>query len=265
MKSLVDTDCVKIKAEIQTVAESECVEIEENPSVMMEAESSVELTDCDDENNVLVEEELNLPELHNPQPSIDCNPEDRDGDRLMAAMGRLNDASPIFRETIQCWRVGVLLTIPLIVNHQILEAFQKVYGRLSGFFGLRNSLMSLLLMGFLRVKRLEQLKEKNPFTLGALIGLDRLPEMKTLRRKIKKMASMGKALELMRVLAHLRIKKQLSKNLLGFLYVDGYVKEYHGLAPLGKTYVARRNCINKGSSDIWVHDTNGDPLFVVPC
>ena len=79
------------------------------------------------------------------------------------------------------------------------------------------------------------------------------------------MASGAKALELMRVLTHVRMKKQASKNLLGFLYVDGHVKEYHGLAKLGKTYVARRNCITKGSSDIWVNDSKGDPIFVVPC
>ena len=130
---------------------------------------------------VALEAELHLPTLHTAFPSVDCNPEDREGDRGMAAIGKLNDATPFFRENIQCWGVGVLLTIPLILDNKILESFQKVYGRIPGFFGLRNSVMSLLFMTFLRVKRLEQLKEKNPSTLGALIGLDRLPETKTLR------------------------------------------------------------------------------------
>ena len=264
------TSVIDVEAEETQIEELQCSEIEEDQETMkrpgtQECPKIVSSTNSDDANGVCLEAELQLPTLHTALPSLDCNPEDREGDRGMAAIGKLNDATPFFRQSIQCWGVGVLLTVPLIVENKILESFQKVYGRIPGFFGLRNSVMSLLIMAFLRVKRLEQLKEKNPATLGALIGLDRLPETKTLRGKIKTMASGGKALELMRVLAHVRMKKHRSKNLLGFFYVDGHVKEYHGLAKLGKTYVARRNCINKGSSDIWVNDTKGDPLFVVPC
>ena len=263
------TSFVDGEAEETDIENPECSEVEEDQETMKVPGTGkcpeIVPPNSDDANRVCLEAELHLPTLHTAFPSVDCNPEDREGDRGMAAIGKLNDATPFFRENIQCWGVGVLLTIPLILDNKILESFQKVYGRIPGFFGLRNSVMSLLFMTFLRVKRLEQLKEKNPSTLGALIGLDRLPETKTLRKKIKTMASGAKALELMRVLTHVRMKKQASKNLLGFLYVDGHVKEYHGLAKLGKTYVARRNCITKGSSDIWVNDSKGDPIFVVPC
>ena len=252
---------VSLEAE-EISLEEDCIEAEKSQEPSREA---VPIAVLENEDRIQSKTQLQLPALHKAPVSSDRTSENREGDRWLAAIGLLNDAAPIFRQKIRCWGVGVLLTIPLILENNVLEIFQKVYGRISGFFGLRNSVMSLLLMGFLRIKRLEQLKEKSPSNLGALLGLDRFPETKTLRRKIKTMASEGKALELMRVLADCRLKKEERKNLLGFLYVDGHVKEYHGSAKLGKTYIARRNCINKGSSDIWVHDAGGDPLFVVPC
>ena len=206
-----------------------------------------------------------LPELIQPGCCLDSNPEDRSFDRWMATLGLVNDAAPLFRPQLRCWGVGALLAVPFLVEGKILEAFQKVYGKVPGFFGLRNSVMSLLFMAFLRIKRIEQLKEKNPQNLGGLLGLDRLPEAKTLRRKITYLASLGKGLEFMRVLAKIRMRKQQQKDLLGFLYVDGHVKEYHGNGRLGKTYIACRHCVEKGSTDVWVHDAGGTPVFVVPC
>jgi hypothetical protein len=39
-------------------------------------------------------------------------------------------------------------------------------------------------MSLLRIKNVEQLKEHSPGDLGLLLGMDRFPEIKTLRRKI---------------------------------------------------------------------------------
>jgi hypothetical protein len=62
---------------------------------------------------------------------------------------------------------------------------RKLYGEIGpAFYGLRTSLLTLLLMALLRIKRPEHLKERDPAALGRLLGLDRAPEVKTLRRRL---------------------------------------------------------------------------------
>ena len=50
---------------------------------------------------------------------------------------------------------------------------------------------------------------------------------------------------------------------LGFLYIDGHVRVYHGQQVLPKAHVARMRISLPATSDYWVNDSAGDPLFVV--
>ena len=50
---------------------------------------------------------------------------------------------------------------------------------------------------------------------------------------------------------------------MGFLYVDGHVRVYHGRHKLPKAHVARMRLSVPTTSDYWVNDMTGDPLFVV--
>ena len=54
-----------------------------------------------------------------------------------------------------------------------------------------------------------------------------------------------------------------AEQALGFLYVDGHVRVYHGQHRLPKTHVARMRISLPATSDYWVNDSAGDPLFVV--
>jgi hypothetical protein len=50
---------------------------------------------------------------------------------------------------------------------------------------------------------------------------------------------------------------------MGFLYVDGHVRAYHGQRQIPKTHVARMRLSMPATTDYWVNDRSGDPLFVV--
>jgi hypothetical protein len=50
---------------------------------------------------------------------------------------------------------------------------------------------------------------------------------------------------------------------LGFLYTDGHVRVYHGQHALPKAHVARMRISLPATSDYWVNESAGDPLFVV--
>jgi Transposase protein len=51
---------------------------------------------------------------------------------------------------------------------------------------------------------------------------------------------------------------------MGFLYVDGHVRAYHGhRAITSKAYVPRRHLAMPASTDYWINDRSGDPLLVI--
>jgi len=194
--------------------------------------------------------------------SRDPNPLDRSMDRLLAAMGLLEDAAPVFAPAENLPRAGVLLAIPALVASEVLPVARQIYGSLGpAFYGLRTTLVAYILLALLRIPRPEVLKEYAPGDLGRLVGLDRLPEVKTLRRKLGRLASRKASQEFGRELARRRIAER--GRMLGFLYIDGHVRAYHGQHPIPKAYLARTRLAVPGTTDYWVNDKQGEPLFVV--
>lgn len=197
-----------------------------------------------------------------PPTSHDTDPRDRGADRLLARLGLLEDAAPLFGAATAVPRAGVLLALPVLVSSGVFECAQKIYGTLGpAFYGLRTSLLTLLLMALWRIKRPEGLKEYSPQDLGRVLGLDRAPEVKTLRRKLARLAAAGRAAQFGQALARQRVA--LRGEALGFLYTDGHVRVYHGQHVLPKAHVARMRLSLPATSDYWVNDSVGDPLFVL--
>lgn len=197
-----------------------------------------------------------------PTRSLDTDPRDRSSDRLLARLGLLEDAAPLFGCAAAVPRAGVLLALPVLNASGVFECAQKIFGHLGpAFYGLRTSLLTLLLMALWRIKRPEGLKEYSPQELGRVLGLDRAPEVKTLRRKLAQLAACGRAAQFGQALAQQRVARRGKE--LGFLYVDGHVRVYHGKHRLPKAHVARMRLSMPATSDYWVNDQIGDPLFVL--
>jgi transposase len=202
------------------------------------------------------------PEAKPATPGFDQNPLDRFLDRLLAALGKLDDAQPLFAPAQNLPRAGVLLAIPALVASGLLPAAEKIYGSLHpSFYGLRTTLVAYVLLALLRVRRPEALKEYPPGELGRIVGLDRMPEVKTLRRKLSQLAKRKGSYALGQEIAQRRIRER--GHVVAFLYVDGHVRAYHGKRTLPKAYVTRRRLAAPATTDYWVNDRRGDPLFVV--
>lgn len=197
-----------------------------------------------------------------PPRSLDTDPRHRGLDRLLARLGLLEDAAPLFGSAAAVPRAGVLLALPPLVSSGVFDCAQKTYGSLGpAFYGLRTSLLTLLLMALWRIKRPEGLKENSPQDLGRVLGLDRAPEVKTLRRKLASLAAVGRATQFGQALAQQRVA--LRGAALGFLYLDGHVRVYHGQHALPKAHVAQMRLSMPATTDYWVNDKAGDPLLVV--
>jgi transposase len=194
--------------------------------------------------------------------SLDRDASDRSFDRQLAYLGLLDDAAPIFRDGSQVPGVGVLLALPCLIESAVLQIARKLYGGIGpAFYGLRTTLLTLLLMALLRIQRPEHLKERDPAAFGRLLGLDRAPEVKTLRRGLTRLAAHQHAEQLGAELARLRVAQR--GHLMGFLYVDGHVRAYHGQRAISRAFVARRHLAMPATTDYWVNDRAGDPLLLI--
>lgn len=100
----------------------------------------------------------------------------------------------------------------------------------------------------------------DPPALGRLIGLDRAPEVKTLRRRMQALADLGRSEELLVALAHHHAKAH--PEAMGVLYLDGHVRAYHGGADLPKAHLARARIAMAATTDTWLADSAGRAVLV---
>jgi hypothetical protein len=187
----------------------------------------------------------------------------RHPERMLAALGKLPEAAPSFSAAESVAKAGVLVALPAVVAQGLYEVGNQVYGALrNGYYGLNAVLSTLVFMALLRIKCIEQLPSHAPGEFGLVLGLDRSPEIKTLRRKLSEMGGREYALTLQAAFADRWAAEQ--PELLGFLYVDGHVRPYHGRKhSLPKTHVPRRRLCMPATTDYWVNDAFADPLFFV--
>jgi hypothetical protein len=194
--------------------------------------------------------------------SLDPDAGDRTLDRQLAHAGLLEDAAPMFRDGERIAGAGALLAVPYLAHSGLLRIARKLYGGIGpAFYGLRTTLVTLFLMALLRIQRPEQLKERDPAAFGRVLGLDRAPEVKTLRRKLTRLAAEHCADELGAALARVRVAQR--GELMGFLYIDGHVRAYHGKHTISKAFVARRHLAMPATTDYWINDRAGDPLLLI--
>ena len=189
-----------------------------------------------------------------------ARPADRSAERAAARFGQMNDALPVICEGASLPMAGALLILPALAATGLLEIAVRVYGaRRAAFYSLRSLVCSVVFACLLGEPRAEGLTRISPPDLGRLVGLDRGPEVKTIRRRIEELASMGRSDPLVFGLArhHLEAHEEAS----GIFYVDGHVRAYHGGREVPKAHVARIRLSMPAELDTWVCDANGDGVL----
>lgn len=186
----------------------------------------------------------------------------RADERMMAAVGLIESASTRFEHAFDVSNGGLLCGLPLLTANGLFSGLDRYLTLPQGFYTAMHILTLLGYMALARIKRPEGLRHIAPGEMGKVIGLDRAPEVRTLRHKVHWMAENGQPHEW---------AKELSKSwmdddpeMAGYLYVDGHVRVYHGSGvKLPKRYVSRQKLCMRGVTDYWVNDAIGRPFFVV--
>jgi transposase-like protein len=191
------------------------------------------------------------------------DPVPRDGERALARWGLLGEgADPVFTPGARYPLAGLLLALPALEATGLLAAAREVYGRLKdGFYGMGATLLTVVFLALAGEPGAEGATRVPPAALGRVLGLDRAPEVKTIRRKLGELAAAGKAAELIMALA--RRHAAARPGALGFLHVDGHARVYYGTRTVQKTHVARLKFPAPATMETWVTDQDGDPVFMV--
>jgi len=187
----------------------------------------------------------------------------RELERVLAPTGQLPEAPPVFEAAQSVAKAGVLVALPALLDQGLVEVGEQIYGRLkNGYYGLTAILLTFAFMALLRIKSAEALTHHAPGELGLALGLDRAPEVKTVRRKLAELAGRGQSLAFSRAFTE-RWAAQ-APDALGYLYIDGHVRPYHGRShKLPKGHVQRRRLCMPATTDYWVNDAEAQPLLFV--
>lgn len=166
-----------------------------------------------------------------------------------------------FETQIDLSCAGVLLALPALLSNGLLKhsadfTVENVYYSEESVF------LCLAFLSLLRVQNLNQSMKIPCGELGRALGLDRIPEVKTLRERITQFCAKGDVKEWGEKLS----KEWLNQyaDLAGVMYIDGHVNVYYGQkTKMPKRFVSRLRLCMSGSTDYWVCDKTGQPFFVV--
>jgi transposase len=185
-----------------------------------------------------------------------ARPAPRDEERQAARRGELAEAPPVICEGASLPLAGALLILPALAATGLLSCVEEVYGKAkAAFYGLRALVLAVVFAALAGEARAEGMTRLDPVDVGRLVGLDRAPEVKTLRRRLEALASAGRADQLMAALARRHVAAHPEAT--GVFYVDGHVRAYHGGAELPKAHVTRMRLSMPATVDTWVADAFG--------
>jgi hypothetical protein len=183
-------------------------------------------------------------------------------ERWLASLGMLGEFAPRFAASLDIPNGGVLLALPALLLSGLLRHAGKYFRLPAGFYGLKTIFLLLAFMALARLKSIEALRYHAPGEWGKLLGMDRAPEVRTLRIKLKHLANQEQA-----YLWSAELCKEWMMDTpeeAAVLYVDGHIRVYHGKSKqLPKHYVARERLCLSATADYWVNAMDGKPFFVM--
>jgi len=191
-----------------------------------------------------------------------ARPEPREQERQAARAGLLEGADPLFCDGAGLPLAGALVILPALVAGGLFDAFSKVYGatRRTCFYGLFSLISTVVFSALVGEARAEGLTRVDPVALGRLLGLDRAPEVGTLRARMAALADQRRGEDLVAAMAAAHVAA--NEDLPGIFHLDGHVRAYHGRSRLPKAHLARARLAMPGTTDTWVTDARGDGVMV---
>ena len=157
---------------------------------------------------------------------------------------------------------GVLFLLPALLSQGLLKTKEVYSIPQNHYYGLESIILTLAFMALARIKNPEQLKQCKPGEIGKIIGLDRIPEVRCLRDKIRLLTAQKQAQQLNHLLIDHWYSNSSDQS--SFLYIDGHVRIYYGHeANLPSKFISRQKLCLNATTEYWVNDACGLPVMMV--
>jgi hypothetical protein len=190
-----------------------------------------------------------------------ARPQLRDDERQAARRGEITEATPVITQGASLPLGGALVILPTLGTTGLLDAFNSTYATTrAAFYGLRSLVLSICFAALLGCSRAEPAGRVSPADLGRLLGLDRAPETKTIRRRTEELAMLRRSDQLGIALASHQLDALGEDG--GVFYLDGHVRAYHGTARIPMAHVGRLDKAMMGEEDAWLCDEQGRGVLV---
>ena len=181
---------------------------------------------------------------------------------MAASVGQLNAVEPSFVASLDVPNAGVLFALPALLVSGLLRHAGKYFQLPQGYYRLDSIFLLLGFMALSRIKKVEDLRYCPPGEWGKMLGLDRIPEVKTLRKKIGLLSNNDKPSQWASALSSEWMESDPDSA--AILYIDGHVRVYSGdQTKLPKHYVARQKLCLRATVDYWVNAMDGQPFFLI--
>jgi hypothetical protein len=182
--------------------------------------------------------------------------------RTAARFGLVQGVKPEFVNCLDVPQGGVLLALPALLANGLLDHTKDIFKMKEAFYSIFSLFICMAFMALARIKSIEGMRHVAPGEWGKLLGLDRSPEPRCMRNKIKELSKENQPQKWSVKLGADWLKGTPEEA--GVLYVDGHVRVYHGSqTQLPRHYVTRQKLCLRATTDYWVNTASGNPVFFI--
>ena len=107
------------------------------------------------------------------------------GGRVLASLGKGGPVESRFEPCADVPKAGVLVALPALLASGLWEHTEEHFELPQGYYQLVHLLLLVAFLALARVKSLESLRYCAPGEWGKVLGLDRIPEVRTLRANLQ--------------------------------------------------------------------------------
>ncbi len=182
--------------------------------------------------------------------------------RLAASLGGAGLVDSHFEGCGDVPRAGVLMALPALLASGLWRHTEKHFQLPHGYYQWVHVFLLLAFLALARIKSIEGLRYCAPGEWGKVLGLDRVPEVRTWREKLRRLSREEPVAEWAAELS--RDWRAEDPESAGTLYGDGHVRVYPGAQTrLPRHDVSRQRLCLRATTDYWVNAADGQPFFVV--
>lgn len=184
--------------------------------------------------------------------------------RVSASLGITTGTAIEFQPCADVPYGGVLFALPALLANKLLTHTKKYFSLPKGYYNIESIFLILGFLALARIKEMESLRYCAPGEWGKLLGIDRIPEVKTMREKINILSSNDGGKTWSAELCKEWMEETCGTEYEGYYYIDGHVKIYYGAQTLlPKHYVSRERLCMRATVDYWVNAMGGAPFFLI--